>query len=362
MSDNETSVPWTVADLEAAGLRGSRGAIKRLYPELYAHILHKAFDGNASATEDYLNLGDGTVHHWFTLNGLAALGRDRPRRGRNLEDRDRELSGEEVWALWGDQPLTEYALTYEWTAPRKQEFVSLVLISDLHAQSRLFDKPRLQSTIDYIGADPALRWACVGDLFTNESTQSVGQLEDQTIGIAEAVGGLTYGFRPIAKQCVGIAHGNHDARIKHKFGVGYNPVRELCRNLEANYLHYAKHVILQIGNIEYCLYIHHGKGGAASDGGRLNMVVGVSRTVTSDITIVGHLHDEMNKKLVRRGPAKENDRSGNRPVVDHKQHAVMVASFERYGGYAQEHALPPTPLGSCRIEFSTKRKDWRVIQ
>lgn len=356
------AIPWTIEQLEELGLRGTGAGFKRTFPEMHAHILHKVFNGNATAAADFLEVAQSTVNLWFTSHGLVPTGRDRPRRG-EYRDRDQRLTGKEVVALWMQQPLTEYALAYKWDYPKEEELVSLICLSDLHAQSPRFDAPRLLRTLNYIGEDPARRWLCAGDLFTNNTRQSVGSVEEQTVGIWEAVDGMTELLLPVASQCVGIAHGNHDARIKIKSDVDFNPVESLCRNLGVNYLGYMKHIVLNIGRLKYTLYVHHGKGAAASDGGRLNMGMGIMRTVTSDITIVGHLHDEMNKPAIRRGPADAPAKNGKVPVEDHKQHMVMVASFERYGGYAQENGLPPTRLGSCRIEFSTKApKDWRVLQ
>ncbi len=360
------TVPWTVEELEAAGMRGVGPAFKRLYPDgLGAHILHKCFEGNGTAAADFCGMAASVVVAYFAANGLVAIGRERPRKGRNLEDRDRRLTGEDVVALWMEQGqhLTEYAIDYKWPLLPDEDLVSLVCTSDLHAQSRFFDAPRLQRTITYIAEDPTRRWLCAGDVFTNASKYSVGSVAEQTVGIWEAVDGMTELLRPIAGQCVGIAHGNHDARLQVKGDFDFNPVEQLCRNLGVNYLGYSKHIVLKIGRLRYAIFVHHGKGAAASDGGRLNMGMGIMRTVTSDITIVGHLHDEMTRPSIRRGPAGKPDESGHIPVADHKQSMVMVASFERYGGYVSDKGLPPTRLGSCRIEFSTKApKDWRVLQ
>lgn len=357
------AIPWTIEELREQGFEGSRGAIKRAHPEHFAHLLHKAFDGNAAQAAIFLGLDRSAVRNWFCAAGLQSYGHESKVHARNRDDRDQRLTGKEVVALWMQQPLAEYALAYKWDYPKEEELVSLICLSDLHAQSPRFDAPRLLRTLNYIGEDPARRWLCAGDLFTNNTRQSVGSVEEQTVSIWEAVDGMTELLLPVASQCVGIAHGNHDARIKIKSDVDFNPVESLCRNLGVNYLGYMKHIVLNIGRLKYTLYVHHGKGAAASDGGRLNMGMSIMRTVTSDITIVGHLHDEMNKPAIRRGPADAPTKNGKVPVEDHKQHMVMVASFERYGGYAQEKGLPPTRLGSCRIEFSTKApKDWRVLQ
>jgi len=360
MPTEETAIPTTVEELDAAGARGMGAGFKRVYPDLYAHILHAIFDGNSSAAEEYLASGHDVVAGWWRAKGLIARGKDRPRRNRN-SDRDYEMTGAEVWELWGEQPLEEYAEEYTWKVPRGHEMVSLVCLSDLHAQSRLFDKNRLASTIEYIREDPRRRWVCAGDLFTNASKQSVGSLSHQTVDIEAAIRGLTFGLKPIANKCIGIAHGNHDARIQNKLDLNWNPVRNLCQNLEVPYLGYMKHLVLHIGSQRYTVYIHHGTSGAATPGGRLNAGLKVMGTVVDDLTIIGHLHDEMQRKAIRRGPADDPDEEGRIPIVDYKQHLVMCASFERYGDWPQERALPPTPLGSCRIEFSGKTHDWRVV-
>jgi len=351
---------------EWAQFRGKRWALLDVFPRYGLDWLHQKFDGNANAAADFLGFQQhGPVSRKWSAKGLARRGKEIPRRGRNLEDGDRdyEKTGEEVWAGWGEdgKHLTEYANEYRWAVPKGQEFVDLVLLSDLHAQSRLFDQPRLQSSIDYIAEDPSRRWLCAGDLFTNNTKSSVGSVQQQTVGLSSAIRGLAYGLEPIAKQCVGIAKGNHDARLQNKQDVEFDPVERLTKMLGVPYFGYAKHLVLRIGRQRYTLYVHHGTSGAATAGGRLNAGLKVMGTVTSDITIVGHLHDEMSRKAYRRGPAEEEAQNGKVPVIDHKQHMVMVASFERYGDWAQEKALPPTPLGSSRIEFSARKRDWHVV-
>lgn len=351
--------------------RGQRWAVRRWFEDQlgdaqmgrdqFLLAAHRFFRGNGKAAAEFL--GFETPHlvreQWRRI-GLESLGKEYPRRG---EDRDRLRTPEELHAHFLElASRKEMGLTYHWALPRGAESAHLTVAGDIHAGNPLFRVDILEALRDWIAERPAERFIICGDLFDLNTKTSVGSVGERSAGLAELIDWADWFFRPIWGQCIGIGLGNHDGRIDRYQDVGWNPVRELCERVTAqgkhrvNYLGYAKHIALKIGRQTYRTYYHHGKGGAATPGGRINAVRDIVTTVTADIVITAHLHDELSKKFQRRDHDLETDEIGNV-----EQQGIMCPSFLDYGNYAQQKALPPSPLGATGIEFDAKRKAWRVV-
>ena len=337
---------------------------ERIGEDQFLLASHRFFRGNGRAASQFLGFrGDAHVRECWRSIGLQSMGKEHMRPRGEADDRDRLRTPEELHSYFTElASRKEKGLTYTWPLPRGAETAHLTAVGDIHAGNPLFRVDILEALRDWIGERPETRFIICGDLFELNTKSSVGSVGERSGRLDELIGWADWFFAPIWAQCVGVGLGNHDGRIDRYQDVGWNPVRELCERVTAqgkhrvNYLGYAKHIALKIGRQTYRTYYHHGKGGAATPGGRINAVRDIVTTVTADIVITAHLHDELSKKFQRRDHDLETDEIGNV-----EQQGIMCPSFLDYGNYAQQKALPPSPLGATGIEFDTKRKAWRVV-
>ena len=101
-------------------------------------------------------------------------------------------------------------------------------------------------------------------------------------------------FRKIRDYGIGIGTGNHeDAVARHG---EFNPSKRIAAALELPYLGYSAVIRFCIRkgtrSLGSCIaYWHHGKGAAASKGGKVNMLFGMRDVIEADVYIVGHVHE-----------------------------------------------------------------------
>jgi len=356
MATDTHELPWTVAELEAAGLRGSRCQIKRLYPELYAHILHKAFDGNATAAADFLGVNNTTTRGWFLANGLVLLGRDSPRRGGSNFQQWPERSLEE-WdeAYTSHSETPEKALVYEWNLPEQAARGLLMPIADIHCGHIACDWARFKKLVGWIKRHRNTRWFLAGDSIDLHCKSSPGSSSEQFLPLTVALDLLTKHLSTIGDQGICVFDGNHERRLNRAEDAGYSPARELADRLGLPFFAaMGGHILHKLGNISYKHFHHHGAGAARTDGAKLNRGESIAAIARADLVTVGHLHFEATVKLIER---EIQDDGAVRNVM---KHLALCPSFHGYRGYPVDMALRPSALGVTGIELSTRKKDVRA--
>ncbi len=347
--------PASFESIDWEQFRGKRWLIKRTFgDDLTLLHLHRRFDGNATAAADFLGFAcrDPITSRWVKM-GLAAMGKDSPRRWAKYEEKSTAKWRDEYVALSRQR---ERALIYEWKLAAKETVGVLISIADLHCQSISCDYARFLDLRDWIASEKAVRWFLGGDTFDVRLKNSVGSSRDEFCPLRVAMDLLVEDLKPIAKKGIAVFAGNHEARIIKTEDVEFCPAEDLAERLELPYLGMSGHIKHNVGKQSYTHFHHHGRGSARTDGGKLNTGEAIANIVTSELVTVGHLHFEATVKMLRRHMGEDG-------YIDNaKQRLVMLPSFAAYRGYPQDGAYRPSALGAAAIHMGAKEHKLRVVE
>jgi len=164
-------------------------------------------------------------------------------------------------------------------------------------------------------------------------------------------------------RLLGLIEGNHYAT----YHTGITTTQEMCRLLGCNYLGISSFIkfAMNRGAKGYSLDIwaHHGRGVGRTLGSGLNTVNQMAEIADADIYLMGHNHKKqvgMKTRLCLNG-------SGGKIGLSHRKIVLAcTGSFLRgyvpdAPSYVARAALPPTDMGTVKIELTPKRdkKDGR---
>jgi len=174
-------------------------------------------------------------------------------------------------------------------------------------------------------------------------------------------------FEPVKGKCLGLGQGNHELMYENR-QQQQGLTRGLAETLGAPYLGYCSFTDLVFvyapkskdcpklvskeaaprGDKRWTLRvcIHHGRGFAQTEGGKINTLVGFMIHFDADLTFVGHLHDQ----YVRSRPRLRAD-DACETLLDTPQIGIMTGSYLRtYAqgatGYGEVKGYAPVPLGA----------------
>lgn len=223
-------------------------------------------------------------------------------------------------------------------------------IGDFHVGSPACDLPRLKEWIDYIAGRDDAAVILTGDLLNCALKDSKSESYDESLPLGAAKEALTDLLKPIRKKVICAIPGNHEARVYR--AVGACPVKDVCYPFDIPYYQDAVLIAVNVGEVEYDIYLRHGNGGGGI-GARANRLQKGSQVVWGDIFISGHVHNQAAfiEDLFRR----DGDR-----MVRHRKLYVASGSFLRYEGYAAVAGYSPGKLGAPRIRLDGTRKDAHV--
>ena len=359
------TLPGTIEDLEREGFRCQRWAIRRAYPELYLHILHRAFDGHGTAASEFLGFTDrSVVRDAWTKVGLSAMGREAPRNGRNVNQFDQwparslEEWDEAYERLSEDE---EKALVYDWNLPEKAARGLLMPIADIHCGHVACDWKRFKRLVEWIKRHPNTRWFLAGDSIDLHCKSGPGSKSEQFLPLDIAKRLLHKHLSSVVTQGICVFDGNHERRLNRAEDPGYSPAQELAQMLELPFFAaLGGHILHRVGDQQYKHFHHHGAGAARTDGAKLNRGESIAAIARADFVTVGHLHFEATVRLIEREIDAARADGGEAPVIDVQKHLAMCPSFHGYRGYPVDMALKPSALGVTGIELETKKKDVRA--
>src|SRR4030042_2490577 len=211
--------------------------------------------------------------------------------------------------------------------------IKLYNLADLHIGSACCAEDKLAEDIKSINEDPFAYWCGGGDYIdaittddkrwdptsVNSKRFTIADLARCGMSQMEAAADI---LSPIKEKCLGMLLGNHEkAYMNHKEQDDLQ--RWLCKTLGVINLGYCAFAdimftrstlpqVKEVGSIlshEYLaqgrltalrkrVFLHHGAGYANTEGGKLNRLLQfMMRFPLAAIYFVGHVHDEMGKRL-----------------------------------------------------------------
>jgi len=249
--------------------------------------------------------------------------------------------------------------------------------ADLHLGNRGVAQEHLDADIAAVAADPCSFWFGGGDYadyigigdkrFDPDALAAFLRVKDLGklgVELRDRVARL---FEPVKGKCLGIGQGNHELMYENR-QQQQGLTRELAAMLGAPYLAYSSFTDLvfvyapaskgcpklvskdaapkglQRWTLRVC--IHHGRGWAQTEGGKINTLVGFMIYFDADLTFVGHLHDQ----FVRARPRLRAD-DACETLIDAPQIGIMTGSYLRtYAqgatGYGEIKGYAPVPIGA----------------
>ena len=278
--------------------------------------------------------------------------------------------------------------------PSDSSVVDLWAIGDIHLGNRGCAENLLARAIDRIKADPCALWIGLGDYADHIATSDkrfdpATVRPDITVADLGNIGKVLTTrvcdiFEPIKGKCLGLLGGNHE----WKYGVDKDQQRLhswMCTELGVPDLGYStlfdivfrrngalEHMVVSARPVPHHkektagltttrVFAHHGAGAAQTSGGKLNRLVGFMNGFHADVYIIGHVHDQVEKRVVTLGA-----NAACNEIVEKRKLGVVSGSYlKAYAAgvtsYAERKGYSPNPLGSTIIRFEPGRNLVRAI-
>lgn len=246
--------------------------------------------------------------------------------------------------------LKSYDLNYE--------EVEILPISDTHIGDLRFDEQKLNRDIEWILEKPNRFAILNGDIFNCATIRSVSDVYKSKLTPRQE---LRYGekiFEPIEKRILGGDIGNHEKRIARDSSLDL--MEELSLFLGTYYRREGIFLKLRVGKNKnnkqvYTLYATHGFTGSRTVGGKANRLAKLRHNVLSDIFVLGHSHQQIAFPYQMLVPDLRNNK-----VNEKIQVFLNSAGYLKYGGYGEEKAYSPTPIGCPSVKLFGKEKKMSI--
>ena len=267
-------------------------------------------------------------------------------------------------------------------------------LADLHLGNRGVALDKLKTDLREIERDPFSFWLGGGDYAEYISPSDIkrwdascvsGDIKVSDLGNLGRVltGKVRDLFKPIKHKCLGLAFGNHEdkyaiqkeqqdlhAWLCQELGVpnlGYSAFLDVafCRVTGAGRPKSPElwrmtpeglsPLVQGNSTIEAVkrIFVHHGAGAAQSSGGKLNRLVAFMMSHDADIYFLGHIHDQVAKRVT----ALTTDATCTK-ILQRDRVGIVTGSYLRtytqgVTGYGEKKGYAPVPLGARFVRVNT---------
>lgn len=236
--------------------------------------------------------------------------------------------------------------------------IKIYLFGDIHFGAKGFDETIFQAMLDLVLSKEYAFIVINGDLIENALGTSIGGgIYDQTIPPREQIIQVREMLRPVAHRILLTIPGNHEWRSF--IGSGIESLEfGFCEPLEIPYFNEPVHLDILWKNHIFTFYVQHGKSGALTKGGKINVA---RRPLASNehtmFTMMGHVHDPISTKNTKRCRElirdEKNDIVGMRIVKLLEYIVINSATYIFWGTYGSRSGYSPTAkdlVHTCVIE------------
>lgn len=264
---------------------------------------------------------------------------------------------------------------------RDAEF-KIYAVADQHFTNRAVSWDVVHRDVKLIKDDPYAFWVEGGDyadwhlpshpFFDAEAFDKNFPVNKLTKYAAYVSGIITDLYQPISNKCLGWAYGNHD----HNYFIRHHQMdihESICEKLNVPNLRYAGWMYVYFVqddtaplkpivtysmdapkryNAALRVYVFHGKGAAATPGGKINSLRDVVNTVVNaDLVITAHLHEQLTKPFTRISPDSNCGKPQSITTM-----ALITGTYLRnyqpdHTGYGEKKAYPVTTLGATVARY-----------
>lgn len=228
--------------------------------------------------------------------------------------------------------------TFDQKFPDREEVI-LATMGDWHIGSRTCDTDAIDDFVRRV-KDAGAIVLLMGDLTENSIMGSVGGVMKQTLSPKEQVKEAVRILEPIKDQIIGAIGGNHGARTVKVADI--DPDEVMCWELGVPYFGSTAVGRIQVGgNTHWKVMAHHGAGGGALLGSKLNVIAEKMTKIVpmADLYLAGHTHADVAGSDTR---PDIDITSGKVLIKTQRRHFSGTGSLLDYQeSYAERMLLPP---------------------
>jgi len=229
--------------------------------------------------------------------------------------------------------------------------VKITILSDLHVGHPYCNEELITKTVEQVAKEDRHFLILNGDLIECVTRTSPGDIYHLKYPSPdEQVEVLVDTLNPVKDRILGIVSGNHELR-----GDGHDYGREIARILGIAHLHSRDAILheVRVGkrkNLKpwaYTIFQTHGRGSAATPGGKTNTLHRYGAIVPADIVLVGHLHTAK----VETDTTIEFD-PRNLTTHERRRYLIMLSSALGYSEYALRMGMKPSGFHVVELTLS----------
>ena len=266
--------------------------------------------------------------------------------------------------------------------------IKVLCFTDLHLMNKACAVKRLKEDIEKVRVDPNCFWLGGGDnaefISVNDKRFDAScvslDLSIADLGNLGRVGIelVAKTFEPIKHKCLGLGFGNHESsyeRTKEQqhlhswlcchLGVpnlGYSSLFDIIF-LRTNTVTSPKilHKVPAFNKRSNAwgqrIFHHHGAGGAQTPGGKLNRLIRFMEYFDADIYFVGHVHDQIGKRVVQIGANRSCTKLEGRTKLGIICGSYLETYAQNVVTYGEKRGYSPVPLGPVQVKFIPDKKE-----
>lgn len=237
------------------------------------------------------------------------------------------------------------------------EEVNVLYLGDTHTGHPNYREDVVDNALEEISSRPNGRIVIMGDLTEMALTSSVGNTYEQVLTPEQQMDYWVDKLEPYKDIIVAGVGSNHNERAVRE--VGMNPSRIIFKMLGIPEKFFRYSVLIKWSFNKGCLnnYIHHGATGARTDGGILNKMKKMNKTVEADIYCMGHTHRLISSDdSVKRFPDPRNMK-----VSTKRYYFINTGSALDWDeNYSEMKGYPPVLLGYPIAKLTGDRSNQKV--
>ena len=252
--------------------------------------------------------------------------------------------------------------------------IRLVYLSDLHYGNPYFAPHHLARTIEYIRINDDVFAILNGDLIEAVVLGSKGDIYSQTVTPQMQKEDMIDMLKPIAPKILGMATGNHEARIYDRCGTDSS--RDIAKALNVPYRPEGMYNKIMFGDgnnrhvgkpFVFWSYCTHGYGGARTKAAKAVKVERLSTWAKADVYAMSHDHVVNVAPDVFIEPDERSHVDSKTGFLVGKAKArrkmlIKTNAYLKWGGYAEMGGFPPVDLCTPIVMLLTPKSDyWNML-
>jgi len=227
------------------------------------------------------------------------------------------------------------------------EYIDVIFIGDSHIGHKNFNKKKFLEAIEWVKQKDNRFAILMGDLIecltkTHSPAGATRSKDPNDIQVEKLIKWIT----PIADKILISIAGNHEERTLKS--ADFTILKQPHMLLGIEYRHYQASVRLQMDNISYRGYVHHGGGASTKPDFQLRKFIYNSGKLNLDFMAIGHIHQEHRQSF-------PSERFIGDRIVKHECIGIRTGGFLDHPDYAKRAGYPPPDITSPILRFYNKR-------